>query len=76
MARARIELRGALSHARGGRTFKKGAPQIVTNAGEIAYYRSVGGFSVTMLEDDPPPRVKAPPPAATKSAGEKTTAKR
>lgn len=47
--RARVELRGALTHIGQGRKFKKGSPQILTNPAEIAYYKQQGGFSVTMM---------------------------
>ncbi len=47
--KARVELRGAMSHLAGGRKFLKGKPQILTNPSEIAYYKAQGGFSVTMM---------------------------
>lgn len=74
MVRARVELRGALSHTRGGVVFKKGQPQTITDPGAIAYYKATSGFSVTMLEEEAPPRVKAPTAGSDKaessSAGE------
>jgi hypothetical protein len=69
--RARVELRGSLSHTGMGRTFKKGSPQIITNPAEIEYYKSLGGFTVTVLPDV---KVKgkptAPPPPDGDDDGE------
>jgi len=62
MARARVELRGALTHTRGHRTFTKGAPQVLTDDAELAYYKAQSQFSVTMLEEP------KPAPAAAGSA--------
>jgi hypothetical protein len=56
--RARVELRGSLTHDQGGRVFKKGSPQILSNAAEIKYYQGQAGFSVTMLDT----KAKAPAP--------------
>lgn len=68
--RARVELRGSLTHTAGARKFKKGSPQILTNPSEIAYYRAQGGFSVTMMATE---KAKAkgkpvPPPEETGGA--------
>ena len=62
MARARITLREARSYTKGGKTFKRGEPQIVTSASEIAYFKATTGFAVTMLDDQPPKQkaVEAP----------------
>ena len=71
--RARIELRGALTHEGRGRKSVRGKPFYSTNASEIAYYRSCGEFIVTVLSTDeavrPKPKktkkgkkAKAPPP--------------
>ena len=54
MARARVTLREARSYTKGGKTFKKGMPQIVTSASEIAYFKATTGFAVTLLDDQPP----------------------
>ena len=59
--RARVELRGALTHRRGGVTFKKGQAQTITDPAAVAYYKSTGGFSVTMLEEETYTRVKEEP---------------
>jgi len=67
MARARVELRGSLTHVGGGRTFKKNAPQILTNASEIAYYKGQAGFSVTEMKDSPKAKAKAAPPPSDDS---------
>lgn len=62
--RARVELRGSLTHqapaSAGGRLMKRGSPVIMTDPAQIQYYRSQGGFSVSMLEAKKP----APAPAA------------
>jgi len=58
-ARARVELKGSLSHSGGPRFFKKGLPQILTIPSHIEYYQAVGGFSVTMLGNA---KAKAAPP--------------
>lgn len=52
MPKARVELRGSMSHTGNGRKFEKGKPQIMTNPSDIAYYQQQGEFSVTMLEED------------------------
>jgi len=65
MARARVELRGSMSHTGGPRTFKKGQPQVLTNPDHIEYYRKVGGFSVTNLKDEKAKPGKKPAPADT-----------
>lgn len=49
--RARVELRGSLTHQGKGRFFKKGSPQILTNAAEVLYYQQQSGFAVTMLSE-------------------------
>lgn len=64
--RARVELRGSLTHDHGGRVFKKGSPQILTNAAEIKYYQGQAGFSVTMLEGA---KAKAPAPVVDDDTG-------
>lgn len=48
--RARVELKGCLTHDAGGRHFAKGQPQILTNPAEIKYYQGQAEFSVTMLD--------------------------
>lgn len=66
MAKARIQLKGAMSHTARGRRVEKGKPFYTTNAADIAYYKAQGGFLVTMLEEDKPKpapkRKPAPPP--------------
>jgi len=63
--RARVELRGSLTHDHGGRVFKKGSPQILTNPAEIKYYQGQAGFAVTVLEGDKAKAKAAATPAAT-----------
>lgn len=65
MAKARVELRSALSHTARGRQFKKGAPQILTNPADILFYQQQSEFSVTLLEEDKPAPVA---PAKVKAA--------
>jgi hypothetical protein len=49
-----------LTHTAPGKpTFKKGAPQILTDPELIRFYQTTGGFTVTMLKEDPP-KAKAP----------------
>lgn len=62
MAKARVELRGCMTHSGRGRTFRKGVPQIMTNPSDILYYQSQGDFSVVMLDDDPAPKAEEPKP--------------
>jgi uncharacterized membrane protein YfbV (UPF0208 family) len=66
MARARIELRGALTHTRGQRSVTKGAPQVITDANEIAYYKAQTSFSVTILEEPQRQVLAAAPKRASK----------
>lgn len=64
--RARIELRGSVSHQSKFRTCQRGKPWYSTNAAEIRYYKATGGFSVTMLAPEPRPKpVAAPRPEPT-----------
>jgi hypothetical protein len=62
MAKAMVELVGALSCDTGGRRFEKGKPQLLTVAAEIAGFKSSPDFRVTMMEDAPakPPKKAAP----------------
>lgn len=64
--KARVELRGCLTHSARGRTCKRGQPFYTTNAADIAYYKAQGEYSVTMLAAPPAPKAKAakpkPPP--------------
>ena len=48
--RARVELKGSLTHNGNGRAFTKGSPQILTNPADIRYYEQQAGFSVTILD--------------------------
>lgn len=63
--RARVELRGSLTHqapaTAGGRLMKKGTPVIMTDPSHIQYYRSQAGFSVSMLEQKKAAKPAAPP---------------
>ena len=61
MARAKVELMGALTHSGRGRSFERGKPQILTGASEIAYYKAQSEFSVTILAEPVP---VAPPKVA------------
>lgn len=70
MARARVELRGSLTHeasaAGGGRKMKKGSPVVLTNPAHIQYYRDQAGFAVTFLAD----KKKAKPVATEPDGGD------
>ena len=48
--RARVELKGCLSHRGNGREFKMGNPQILTNPADIKYYQGQADFTVTVME--------------------------
>jgi len=50
--KAKVILKEGLSHTRGGRTFKKGFPQILSGSAEILYYQSQSSFSVTITEGE------------------------
>ncbi len=59
MARARITLRGCLTYQTPkGKTWKRGESRIVTNQGEIDYFKNNTEFVVTILPDAEP---KLPP---------------
>ena len=69
MVRARVELQGCRSFARGKRTFLQNQPLILTDEDEINYYRGDSNFSVKMLVEQtqtsepkvaPVPKVSAP----------------
>ncbi len=65
MARATVTLQGALSHSHGGKKFKKGDSDTVTDPDKIAYYQGTGLFTVTMHKDVEPTKAKSvidPPP--------------
>jgi hypothetical protein len=47
---AKVELNGSLTHTHAGRSFKRGQPQVITEASEIAYYKTIPGFAVTVLD--------------------------
>ncbi len=67
MAKAKIKLQGAASYSdRSGNHWKKGDQRIVTDEGDIQYYKNQPEFTVTMLQE-----VK--PAAAAKSAPESKT---
>lgn len=60
MPRAKVELLTSLTHTGRGRKFRKGFPQIITNAGDIQYYQNQSGFSVQVL-DAPSAKTASPP---------------
>jgi len=75
--RARVELRGCLTHTARGRTVERGRPFYTTNPADIAYYKSCGEYAVTILESEPakpakakPARPAAPPPPPDDEGGE------
>ena len=82
MAKARITLTKALTHDGRGRHFSKGAPQVIDNDADIAYYKAQPEFSVTLLKDAPakaglkplPPKPEAPPADDNLPADEAVTA--
>jgi hypothetical protein len=48
-----------MSHTARGRTFKKGQPQILTNAGDVAFYQSLKEFRVAVMETPTKKKVKS-----------------
>lgn len=68
--RARVELRGSLTHQGRGRAFKKGSPQILTNSADIVYYQQQAGFAVTMLSDKSKAATKVVAPEPDDDSGE------
>jgi hypothetical protein len=71
MARAKVVLRGCqtfqASPSKGGRKWKKGAPVVLTNENEIAYYKTQTEFTVTELGE---PKKKAAKPEPDEGGGE------
>jgi len=65
--RARVELRGSLTHEHEGRRFKRGSPQILTTVSEIMYYQSQSGFVVTILDNGKDKRFTPPKPKQEKA---------
>lgn len=63
--RARVELRGCLTHSARGRTVKRGEPFYTTNAADIRYYQAQADYAVTILEA---PKRKGPAPRPKKPA--------
>jgi len=63
--RARVELKGSLTHEGNGRKFTKGQPKILTVPADIMYYKGQACFSVTVL-DAKKPKVKEPEPDPSK----------
>lgn len=61
LVRAKVELVGCQSHTARGRTFKKGQPQTITNADDIAYYQATSEYSVQLLEAAPKKKAKPAP---------------
>jgi hypothetical protein len=59
--RAKVELVGCQSHTARGRTFKKGQPQTITNADDVAYYQASVEYAVTLLEAAPKKKAKPAP---------------
>ncbi len=61
MARAKVTLRGCRTfQGKDGRLWKQGQTRIITDTGKIRYFRALGEFVVTVLEDAPPPKEAAP----------------
>jgi len=67
MARARVSQNEAISYQIGGRVYKRGESQIITNASEIARLKAISGFSVFMLAEQPP-KQKAVAPSSEPEA--------
>lgn len=66
---AKVELTGSLSHTARGRTFFRGKPQVITNPGDIEYYKREPGYTVTVTGDKPAKKgAKSLPPSTKKSA--------
>lgn len=51
MAKARVELQGSQSYTTGGRTFRKGKAEVVTQIGLIERLEAISVFSVTRLDE-------------------------
>jgi hypothetical protein len=58
---ARVELVSSLTHEWGGRAFKQGKPQIITNPTEIRYYRNQASFAVSMLDPEAKSKIEELP---------------
>lgn len=68
MARARVELSGALTFSAMGTIWKRHRPREISIPAEIEYYKRQSEFTVTMLPETvpvlrPPPKPPAAPPA-------------
>jgi hypothetical protein len=61
VARARVELSGALTFSAMGTVWKRGRPREITIPAEIAYYQRQSEFTVTFLPETAPV-VRPPPP--------------
>ena len=53
MAQALVRLTSSCSYMRGGRTFVRDIPQMVTDEAEILFYSTAEGFSVQVLAESP-----------------------
>ena len=71
--RARIELRGCLTHTYRGRTVERGQPFYTTNPADIAYFKAQSEFAVTILADKKPARKPAPKPPKKETPPPATT---
>lgn len=60
MAKAKVELRGAVSYDGRGRKFIKGRAQIIDNDADIAYFKATPEFTVTLLREVKPKVVAKP----------------
>jgi len=71
MARAKVVLRGCKTFQaapnKGGRKWKKGAPVILTDENEVAYYKTHSEFTVTDLGE---PKKQAAKPVAPEGGGD------
>lgn len=74
MAHAKVVLQTAHTYTVGGRTYKRGEPQNLSNPSEIAYLKTTAGFAVTMLGDPIPS--PEPPPEPTPEPSPKPPPKR
>ena len=68
MAKARVELREGISYTLRGRVYRKGQPQLLTDADEIHQAKLTGSLMVTMLDEAPPKKPSAPKAAPPKAA--------
>jgi len=75
MQAARVTLQGSVSYRARGKKFLKGKGLVVTDPGDIAYFKGNSAFVVSMIEVEKekaaPAKAKAKAPAKGKAASAK-----